>query len=93
MVITKSSHSGAFLRQVLGNSAVLNPMETKKLLWILAGLVWLLWVLVDARRRRPSQPYKIKRMKQWKLLRDKPADLKDVIYHPKEFRRPRPTRK
>lgn len=68
-------------------------METKTLIWILVGLVWLLWMLIDTRRRRPSQPHKIKRMKQWKLLRDKPADLKDVIYHPKEFRRPRPPRK
>ena len=60
-------------------------MDTKY--WILAGLVWLLWYLIDARRNRPSQPHKIKRLK---LFRDKPADLKDAIYHPKEFRRPKP---
>lgn len=54
--------------------------------WILAGLVWLLWVLIDARRNRPSQPHKIK---HFKLFRDRPADLKDAIYHPKEWRKAR----
>lgn len=54
--------------------------------WILAALVWLLWYLVDARRKRPNMS---KKSKSFKLLRDKPSDLKDVIYHPKEWRKPR----
>jgi hypothetical protein len=56
-------------------------MDTKY--WIVAGLAWLLWVLVDARKKRPGKE------KHWKLFRDKPADLKDAIYHPKEWRKPR----
>ncbi len=55
-------------------------------IWILLGLIWGLWVLIDARRNRPSQPHKIKR---FKLFKDKPADLKDAIYHPKEWRKPK----
>jgi hypothetical protein len=55
-------------------------------IWILLGLVWLLWVLTDRRKNRPSQPEKVKRLK---LFREKPADLKDAIYHPKEWRKPK----
>jgi hypothetical protein len=54
--------------------------------WMLLGLCWLLWVFVRARKNRISQPGKFKR---FKLFRDKPADLKDAIYHPKEWRKPK----
>ena len=52
-------------------------------IWLLVGLVWLLWVLIDARKKRPSQ------VKRWELFRERPADLKDAIYHPKEWRKPK----
>ncbi|WP_310446125.1 hypothetical protein [Thiobacillus sp.] len=55
-------------------------------IWLLLGLVWVLWFLIDKRKNRPSQPHKIKK---FKLFRDKPADLKDSIYHPKEWRKPK----
>ncbi|OZA10969.1 MAG: hypothetical protein B7X94_05855 [Hydrogenophilales bacterium 17-62-8] len=59
-------------------------MDSK--VWLLAGLVWLLWVLTSSRKDQPDQPRKIKK---FKLFRDKPADLKDAIYHPKEWRKQR----
>lgn len=55
-------------------------------IWILLGLVWLLWLLIDRRKNRPRQPHKIKRLR---LFRERPADLKDAIYHPKEWRKPK----
>lgn len=59
-------------------------------IWLLLALVWLLWYLIDRRRNRPAQPRKIER---FRLFRKTPADLASSIYHPKEFRRPRPPKR
>jgi hypothetical protein len=55
-------------------------------IWALLGLVWLLWLLISSRKDRPSQAHKIRR---FRLFREKPADLKEAIYHPKEWRKPK----
>jgi hypothetical protein len=56
------------------------------MIWILVGLVWLTWYLIGRRRSRPRRPEKIA---GFKMLRDQPADLKDSIYHPKAWRKPK----
>jgi hypothetical protein len=53
-------------------------------LLIFSGLVLLVIGLLRGRESDPQS----QRPQRWKLLRDKPADLKDVMYHPKEWRRP-----
>lgn len=55
-------------------------------IWLLLGLVWLLWVVMRARKNRPEGKPKRKR---WKLLRDTPGDWKDSVYNPRELRKPR----
>jgi hypothetical protein len=54
-------------------------------LLIFAGLVLLVIGLLRGR----GSGAKNQRPQRWKLFRDKPADLKDVVYHPKEWRKPR----
>jgi hypothetical protein len=50
---------------------------------VITGLVLLVVGLIQRQREKPVQGIR------WKLLRDRPADLKDTIYHPKEWRKPR----
>lgn len=55
-------------------------------IWLLLILGAVLWALIDGRKKRPIKSNKVKRLQ---LFRDRPAGLKDAIYHPKEWRRPR----
>ena len=66
------------------NASYLNMVDNK--IWFLLGLIWLLWMVIRARKAR--QPPS-KNRPRWKLLRDKPADWKDAIYNPRELRKPR----
>lgn len=52
---------------------------------IFSGLVLLVIGLLRGR----GSGLQGQRPQRWKLLRDRPADLKDVVYNPKEWRRPR----
>lgn len=52
-------------------------------LLIFTGLVLLVIGLLRGHGSGPQG----QRPQRWKLLREKPADLKDVVYHPKEWRR------
>jgi hypothetical protein len=53
-------------------------------LLILSGLVLLVIGLLRGRGSGPQGH----RPQRWKLLRDKPADISDVVYNPKEWRKP-----
>jgi len=54
-------------------------------LLIFTGLILLVLGLLNKTSSRPRQ----QRPQRWKLLRDKPADISDVIYNPKEWRKPK----